>query len=167
LLDEVKKMKIGIIVVSDSASKGDRVSTTQDLIQQMVQSMGEVVDIEIIPDEKEQIKKTMILFCDHEHLDLVISTGGTGLSPRDVTPEATREILHKEIPGLGEMMRASSLKFTPLSILSRATGGIRGKSLIINLPGSPKAVKECLESILPVIPHALEVIRGEANRCGG
>jgi len=160
-------MKIGIIVVSDSSSKGDRVSTTQDLIQQLVEPLGKVEMILIIPDEEEVIKKTMITFCDHHHLDLVISTGGTGLSPRDVTPEATREILHKEIPGLGEMMRMSTIQFTPLSILSRATGGIRGKSLIVNLPGSPKAVKQCLESILPVIPHAVEVIRGEVNRCGG
>jgi molybdenum cofactor synthesis domain-containing protein len=160
-------MKIGIIVVSDSSSKGERVSTTQDLITELVKPLGNVAMIEIIPDEKEQIKKMMITFCDHHHIDLIISTGGTGLSPRDVTPEATREILHKEIPGLGEMMRMSTIQFTPLSILSRATGGIRGKSLIVNLPGSPKAVKQCLEAILPVIPHAIEVIRGEANRCGG
>ena len=160
-------MKIGIIVVSDSSSKGERVSTTQDLITELVKPLGNVAMIEIIPDEKELIKKMMITFCDHHHIDLVISTGGTGLSPRDVTPEATREILHKEIPGLGEMMRMSTIQFTPLSILSRATGGIRGKSLIVNLPGSPKAVKQCLEAILPVIPHAIEVIRGEANRCGG
>jgi molybdenum cofactor synthesis domain-containing protein len=160
-------MKIGIIVVSDSSSKGERVSTTQDLITELVKPLGNVAMIEIIPDEKEQIKKMMITFCDHHHIDLVISTGGTGLSPRDVTPEATREILHKEIPGLGEMMRMTTIQFTPLSILSRATGGIRGKSLIVNLPGSPKAVKQCLEAILPVIPHAIEVIRGEVNRCGG
>jgi len=160
-------MKIGIIVISDSSSRGERISTTQDLITDLVQPLGNVEMVEIIADEKEQIKKTMITFCDHHHLDLVISTGGTGLSPRDVTPEATREILHKEIPGLGEMMRISTLPFTPLSILSRATGGIRGKSLVVNLPGSPKAVKQCLESILPVIPHAIEVIRGEVNRCGG
>jgi molybdopterin adenylyltransferase len=160
-------MKIGIIVISDSSSRGDRISTTQDLIQQILQPLGEVSQINIIPDEKEAIQRAMVDFCDKLHLDLVISTGGTGLSPRDVTPEATREILHKEIPGLGEMMRMSTIQFTPLSILSRATGGIRGKSLIINLPGSPKAVKQCLESILPVIPHALEVIRGEVSRCGG
>jgi molybdopterin adenylyltransferase len=160
-------MKIGIIVISDSSSKGERTSTTQHLITELVQPLGNVEMVEIIADEKEQIKKTMITFCDHHHLDLVISTGGTGLSPRDVTPEATRDILHKEIPGLGEMMRISTLSFTPLSILSRATGGIRGKSLVVNLPGSPKAVKQCLESILPVIPHAIEVIRGEVNRCGG
>lgn len=160
-------MKIGIIVVSDSSSRGERVSTTQDLIKQLVEPLGIVEMILIIPDDKDSIKQTMIDFCDHHHLDLVISTGGTGLSPRDVTPEATKEILHKEIPGLGEMMRISTLHFTPLSILSRATGGIRGRSLVVNLPGSPKAVKQCLESILPVIPHALEVIRGEANRCGG
>ena len=160
-------MKIGIIVVSDSSAKGDRISTTQDLIQQLVAPLGEVLHVSIIPDEKIIIQNTMIDFCDNKLLDLVISTGGTGLSPRDVTPEATREILTKEIPGFGEMMRMNTIQFTPLSILSRATGGIRGKSLIVNLPGSPKAVKQCLESILPVIPHALEVIRGEVNRCGG
>jgi molybdopterin adenylyltransferase len=160
-------MKIGIVVVSDSSSKGERISTTQELIKELVQPLGMVEMIEIIADEKELIKKTMITFCDHHHLDLVISTGGTGLSPRDVTPEATREILHKEIPGLGEMMRMTTIQFTPLSILSRATGGIRGKSLIVNLPGSPKAVKQCLEAILPVIPHAIDVVRGEVNRCGG
>lgn len=160
-------MKIGIIVVSDSSSQGERISTTQDLIAEMVKSLGVVEEMEIVPDEKDVIQKTMKVFCDHRHLDLVISTGGTGLSPRDVTPEATREILHKEIPGLGEMMRISTVQYTPLSILSRATAGIRGKSLIINLPGSPKAVQQCLESILPVIPHAIEVIRGEVKRCGG
>lgn len=160
-------MKIGIIVVSDSSSKGYRVSTTQDLISELVLPLGKVEKVLIIPDDKEEIKKSMKLFCDEYHMDLVISTGGTGLSPRDVTPEATREILDKEIPGIGEMMRISTIHFTPLSILSRATGGIRGKSLVVNLPGSPKAVKQCLESILPVIPHALEVIRGEVSRCGG
>jgi len=160
-------MKIGIIVVSDSSSKGDRISTTQDLITQLVKPLGIVSNVVIIPDDKEIIQETMIDFCDNLALDLVISTGGTGLSPRDVTPEATKEILTKEIPGLGEMMRMSTIQFTPLSILSRATGGIRGKSLIVNLPGSPKAVKQCLEAIIPVIPHAIEVIRGDAYRCGG
>lgn len=160
-------MKIGIIVISDSSSKGDRISTTQDLIQQLVEPLGNVTQVVIIPDEKARIQNTMVYFCDNLALDLIITTGGTGLSPRDVTPEATREIITKEIPGLGEMMRMTSIQFTPLAILSRAIGGIRGKSLIVNLPGSPKAVKQCLESILPVLPHALEVIRGEANRCGG
>ena len=156
-------MKIGIITVSDGCSEGKREDKSGPLIRQMVESLGEVIKYEIIPDEKASISQAIKEVVDHLRADLVLTTGGTGLSFRDVTPEATREVVEKEIPGFGELMRQKSFKITPMAILSRATAGTRGKSLIINLPGSSKGVKECLEIILPVIPHALDMIKGKGH----
>ncbi len=156
-------MKIGIITVSDSCSVKKREDKSGPLIRQMVESLGKVIKYEIIPDEKDSISQTIKEAVDQLKADLVLTTGGTGVSFRDVTPEATREVVEKEIPGFGEFMRQKSFKTTPLAVLSRATAGTRGKSLIINLPGSPKAVKECLEIILPVIPHCLDMIKGKGH----
>lgn len=157
-------MKIVIITVSDSCSEGKREDTSGPLIRQMVKSLGEVTKYEIIPDEKTSIRGAIKEAADELKADLVLSTGGTGLSFRDVTPEATREVVEKEIPGFGELMRQKSFEITPMAILSRAVAGIRGKSLVINLPGSPKAVKECLEIILPLVPHALDMIKGKGHQ---
>ena len=160
-------IRIGIIVISDSASRGARVSTTEQVISDLLKPIGKVAEICIIQDEILAIQTSCIRLVDQQRLDLIITTGGTGLSPRDVTPEATRMILDKEIPGIAECMRQKTSGFTIQAYLSRATAGLRKQSLIINLPGSRKAVTECLEAILPLLPHALEVIQGQVNRCGG
>lgn len=160
-------IRIGIIVISDSASRGARISTTEQIIANILEPIGQVTEICTIQDDILAIKTSCIRLVDQQKLDLVITTGGTGLSPRDVTPEATRMILDKEIPGIGECMRQKTSSFTIQAYLSRATAGLRKSSLIINLPGSKKAVTECLEAILPLLPHALEVIQGQVNRCGG
>ncbi len=156
-------VKIGIITVSDTCSEGKREDESGPLIRKMVESFGEIIKYEIISDEKDSIRGAIEEVVDQLKADLVLTTGGTGISFRDVTPEATREVVEKEIPGFGELMRQRSFKITPMAILSRATAGIRGKCLIINLPGSPKAVRECLEIILPVIPHALDMIEGKGH----
>ena len=124
---------------------------------------SQVVKYEVIPDEADIIASKLAQWADEGSVDIILTTGGTGLAPRDVTPEATLSILDKEVPGLAEMMRAQSFSITPLSMLSRAVAGVRKKCLIINLPGSPKAVRECLEVILPVLPHAVEIIKGEVT----
>ena len=129
----------------------------------MVKGLGEVIKYEIIPDEKASISQAIKEAADELKAALVLTTGGTGLSFRDVTPEATREVVEKEIPGFAELMRQKSFEIAPTAILSRAIAGIRGKSLIINLPGSPKAVKECLDIILPLVPHALDMIKGKGH----
>lgn len=157
-------MKIGIITVSDSCSEGKKEDKSGPLIRQMVKSLGEVIKYEIIPDEKDSISQAIKEAVDELKADLVLTTGGTGLSLRDVTPEATREVVEKEIPGFAELMRQKSFEITPMAILSRAIAGIRGKSLIINLPGSPQAVRECLEIILPLIPHALDMVKGKGHQ---
>lgn len=157
-------MKIGIITVSDSCSEGKKEDTSGPLIRQMVKSLGEVIKYEIIPDEKDSISQAIKEAVDELKADFVLTTGGTGLSLRDVTPEATREVVEKEIPGFAELMRQKSFEITPRAILSRAIAGIRGKSLIINLPGSPQAVRECLEIILPLIPHALDMVKGKGHQ---
>ncbi len=156
-------MKIVIITVSDSCSEGKREDTSGFLIKQMIASMGKVIEYEIIPDEKASISQTIKEAADELKADLILSTGGTGLSLRDVTPEATREVVEKEIPGFGELVRQKSFEIAPMAVLSRAIAGIRGKSLVINLPGSPKAVKECLDIILPLVPHALDMIKGKGH----
>lgn len=156
-------VKIGIITVSDGCSEGKREDKSGPLIRKMVKNLGEVIKYRIIPDEKALISQAIKEIVDELKADLVLTTGGTGLSLRDVTPEVTREVVEKEIPGFGELMRQKSFKITPMAILSRATAGTRGESLIINLPGSPKAVKECLEIILSLIPHALDMIKGKGH----
>ena len=165
-------LKIGILTISDKGSRGERVDRSGEVIREMVTPLGEVAAYGIVPDEKADIAAWLTAWADTDKMDVILTTGGTGLSDRDVTPEATLAVVDKEVPGFGEAMRAESLKKTPMAVLSRATAGIRGKSLIVNLPGSPKAVKECLEVVLPAIPHALEIIKGEvtehaASEAGG
>ncbi len=157
-------MKIVIITVSDSCSEGKREDTSGPLIKQMVESMGKVIEYKIIPDEKASIRGAIKEAVDELKANFVLTTGGTGLSLRDVTPEATREVVEKEISGFAELMRQKSFEITPTAILSRAIAGIRGRSLVINLPGSPKAVRECLEIILPLVPHALDMVKGKGHQ---
>ncbi|MCG6552933.1 MAG: MogA/MoaB family molybdenum cofactor biosynthesis protein [Candidatus Magnetominusculus sp. LBB02] len=154
-----------VLTISDKGSKGQRVDEGGPAVCSMLAAIGvEILVTEIIPDDKELIKTRLIAIC--ERVDLVITTGGTGLSPRDVTPDATLEVLDKEIPGIGEAMRAEGLKMTSRSMLSRAAAGIRGSTLIVNLPGSVKAVRENLSVILDVLAHAIEKIKGEESDCG-
>jgi len=117
----------------------------------------------IVPDEREVIAATLLAWADQVGLDLVLTTGGTGFSPRDVTPEATLDVIERQTPGLAEAMRAASLRVTPHAMLSRAVAGIRGRTLIVNLPGSPRAVRENLETILPALPHAIELLQGQQS----
>ena len=157
----------GIITVSDKGSQGKREDKSGPVIAELL--AGAAVSIKrtmIIPDEIDQIAQAIVQLADVERLDLILTTGGTGVSPRDLTPDATLKVLDREIPGMAEAMRASSMKVTPHAMISRAVAGIRGRSLIINLPGSPKAAVECLEVFLPVMQHAVETLRGETYECG-
>lgn len=155
-------IKIAVITVSDRCFQGEKEDKSGPAIKEIVKSLGEVVKYRIIPDEKKLISNVLKEMIDCHKVDIVLTTGGTGLSSRDVTPEATKEVVEKEMPGFGELMRQESFKLTPLAILSRATAGTRKKSLIINLPGSPKGAKECLEILLPALPHALDVVKQES-----
>ncbi len=157
---------VGILTISDKGSRGEREDLSGPEICRLIAPLDVRVDAyEIIPDEEEIISGKLREYADGKRLDLILTTGGTGLSPRDVTPEATRKVLDKEIPGIAEAMRAEGMKITPMSMLSRAVCGIRGCSLIINLPGSPRAVRENLTVILPVLPHALEKAQGDPSEC--
>lgn len=159
-------LKAGVITVSDKGSRGERVDESGPEITRILETMDiQVCRRTIIPDELTIIADTLREYADDNNLDLVVTTGGTGVSPRDVTPEATTSILDKEIPGLAETMRRESTAITPHGMLSRAVAGIRGRTLIINLPGSPKGVRENLTSILPALPHAVAKIKGDESDC--
>jgi molybdopterin adenylyltransferase len=157
-------LKTGILTISDKGSRGQREDKSGDVIKELLSNIkSDVVGYEIIPDEREMISRKLSEWADTDTMDLILTTGGTGLSSRDVTPEATLSILDKNVPGITEAMRVKTLEKTPMAMLSRAVAGIRRKCLIINLPGSPKAVRECLEAVLPAIPHAIEIIKGEVT----
>ncbi len=158
-------IKVAILTLSDKGSKGQRKDTSGPAVERLVGKMdAEVVSCDILPDEKALIREKLISLCRQE-IDLILTTGGTGVSPRDVTPDATREVIQQEIPGIAEAMRLKGLKKTPFAMLSRAVAGVRDRTLIINLPGSPAAVKENLSAILPVLPHAIEKINGSNVDC--
>jgi len=154
------------LTMSDKGYRGEREDKSGQVIKEMIISLpSDVVSYEVIPDEKEIIKKKLTHLSDIIKADIIITTGGTGLSPRDVTPDATLEVIDKEVPGMAEAMRAESLKKTANAMVSRAVVGVRGETLIINLPGSPKAVRENLSVILPAIPHAIEKLKGDQREC--
>ncbi len=152
---------VGILTVSDKGSRGEREDLSGAAIRDMVATIGaEFVKYDVVPDERELISLKLSEWCA-EGLDLILTTGGTGLGPRDVTPEATRDVIDREAPGMAEAMRALCLQYTPMAMLSRAVVGTRGRTLIVNLPGSPKGVRESLGVLLPVLPHALGILTGE------
>ncbi len=155
-------IRVGILTISDKGSQGKRADISGNkVIRDMVTGAGmQIVKYDIVPDEVPLISSRLSNWADSGEMDVILSTGGTGLGPRDVTPEATRAILDKEVPGFAEIVRVRTFSITPLSILSRATAGIRKKCLIINMPGNPKAVKEYLEIITPAISHGVEIITG-------
>ena len=161
------QMRAGILVISDRGWRGERHDKSGQTAKEVISKLNfDITEYEVVPDDAGVISQKLRQWCDEVGLDLILTSGGTGLSDRDVTPEATTLVIDKTIPGLTEAMRMETMKTKPESILSRAIAGSRGKCLIINLPGSPKAVKECLEVILPVLPHALDVLGGRVSDCG-
>ena len=156
----------GILTVSDKGWRGERQDRSGEVIREIVSQTGAaIVNYDIVPDEKELIAERLAQWADRGDVDIILTTGGTGLSPRDVTPEATLAVVDRIAPGFAEVMRLESLKKTPMAVLSRAIAGTRGKCLIINLPGSPKGARECLEAILEVLPHAVETLKGQVSEC--
>jgi len=157
-------LNAGILTISDKGSQGQRQDKSGEAIREILSSLdSRIAKYDIVPDETNIIADKLAEWADKGRIDLILTTGGTGLAQRDITPEATLSILDKVAPGFTEAMRAETAKITPHAILSRAVAGVRGKCLIINLPGSPKAVRECLEVVLPAIPHAIEIIKGEVT----
>ncbi len=155
-----------MLTASDRSSLGEREDISGAEIGRIGGENGwELVSHTIVADDKEMLKKEMIRLCDIVQVNVVLTTGGTGLAPRDFTPDATVEVIEKNVPGIAEAMRLESLKKTPYAMLSRAICGVRGKTLIVNLPGSPKAVRECLDVILPAIPHAVALLGDEVSDC--
>ena len=159
-------LSAGIITVSDKGSQGKREDKSGPAIAEMLAGAAiQVTKTLIVPDETDQISQAIIEFADVDHLDLILTTGGTGVSPRDLTPDATLQVIDKAIPGMAEAMRYASMKITPHAMISRAVAGIRGRSLIINLPGSPKGARENLTAVLPALQHAIEKIKGDDRDC--
>jgi len=157
--------RIAVVTISDKGAAGLRTDASGPLIAERIRPIGAVVHAAILPDEREQIAKTLRDLCDDQTADLILTTGGTGFSPRDVTPEATLDVVERLAPGIPEAIRARSLQMTDRAMLSRATAGIRGRTLIINLPGSPKAVGECLDVVLPVLSHGLGILTNREGEC--
>jgi molybdopterin adenylyltransferase len=160
-------VKAGVITVSDKGSKGQRIDESGPALKEFIETNmdAEVSSMIIIPDEQDEIEKTLIYYADILKLDLVLTTGGTGFAPRDVTPEATKKILDKNVPGISEVIRASSLAITPKAMLSRGISGIRKGTLIINLPGSPKGATESISFVIDALSHGLDILKEEANEC--
>lgn len=162
----LKDVKVGILTISDKGSVGERIDTSGPEIQTVVEAEGgKVVSYKIVPDEQYLIEEKLVHLADFEDADVILTTGGTGFSKRDVTPEATLEVIERHAPGFVEAIRAESLKITPHAMLSRAVSGIRGQTIIINLPGSPKAVRESLQVILPALRHGVQILKGQTGEC--
>jgi len=158
--------RVAVITASDAGYRGEREDSSGPKIIEIIQKFGYTkVAYEILPDEQERLEKAMMEIIDQGGADLVLTTGGTGFSVRDCTPEATKNVIEREVQGIPEAMRMMSMGFTKRAMLTRGVAGIRKSALIVNLPGSPKAVAECLEYILPELDHGLEILLGEANNC--
>ena len=156
-----QQFKVGILTISDSGSSGTRKDVSGQILEKIAVSNNLKIKLqEIIPDDFDKIQETLIEWSDNGEVDLILSTGGTGLGPRDRTPEATKLILDIEVPGISEIMRIQTFSQTPFAVLSRSVSGVRSGCLIVNLPGSPSGVEQCMNIILPSINHALEMIRG-------
>ncbi len=159
-------IRTAIITLSDKGSKGEREDESGRVIREMIAAISaSAVHSEVLPDDKSRIVETLKRLSDSGNIDLILTTGGTGVAPRDVTPEATLSVIDRELPGRAEARRAESFKKTPHAVISRAVAGIRKQTLIVNLPGSPKAVRENLAVILPALPHAIEKIKGDPSDC--
>lgn len=159
-------LKVGVITASDKGSRGEREDLSGALLKELVKEIdGEVVEYVVLPDEQQLLAQKMREWADDLSLDLILTTGGTGFSLRDVTPEATKEIADRMVPGIAEVMRYESYKITPKAMLSRAVAALRKRTLIVNMPGSPKAVKECWQAIAPALPHGIQILKGEASEC--
>ncbi|MDI6807358.1 MAG: MogA/MoaB family molybdenum cofactor biosynthesis protein [Candidatus Eisenbacteria bacterium] len=160
-------MTVAILTISDKGARGERKDESGKVALELITKLdAKLARYDIIPDEAELIREKLVDYSDKLRVDLVLTTGGTGFSPRDKTPEATLAVLERQAPGISELMRFQSYKKTPKAALSRGVSGIRKSTMIVNLPGSPKAVRECLEAILPILPHAISVLKGEAGECG-
>ncbi|NMB44054.1 MAG: MogA/MoaB family molybdenum cofactor biosynthesis protein [Clostridiales bacterium] len=159
--------KVGIITASDKGASGERIDKSSEVIREIVENQGwTVTEYVVLPDEKEVLENTMTDWCDNKKIDLLLTTGGTGFAKRDITPEATMAVAEKLVPGIGEAMRYYSLKITNRAILSRGIAAIRKSTLIINLPGSPKSVKENLEAVIDGLDHGLAILKGQDSECG-
>ena len=161
-------MRFGILTISDRSSRGERVDFSGPILEELILSQGEVVvKKDIVPDDLETLKEILVSWADGGELDVILTTGGTGFSPRDVTPEATQAVIEREAPGLAEAMRAFSLQITPHAMLSRAIAGIRAQTLIINLPGSPKAAQENFQVVQVVLRHAVQLLHEDPGAEAG
>ena len=161
-------MRVGIVTVSDRSFLGEREDLSGPKLKNALLDNCRQVEVitRIVPDDRAQLQRVLISLADDEGCSVILTTGGTGCSPRDVTPETTMSVIEREVPGLAEAMRNRSIEKTPMAMLSRAVCGIRGNTLIINLPGSPRGSCECLQVILPTLPHAVELLSGEPLDCG-
>jgi len=156
--------RVAVLTISDKCSKGQREDKSGTIIQELVRNLpGEVIKYEVIPDEPDMVKEKLINYCDNLKVDLVLTNGGTGFTVRDLTPEATKEVIEREVPGIPEAMRFEGFRITKRAMLSRGIAGIRGKTLIINLPGSSKGAQESLEAVLEGLPHGLDMIAGKEH----
>ena len=161
------RVKFGVLCVSDRCSAGVCEDQSGKVILDLIAPLSDAAEYRLVPDDRAAIEAALRALADEQHADVILTTGGTGFAPRDVTPEATLSVIDRAAPGIAEAIRMKSLSITSNAMLSRAVSGIRGKTLIINLPGSPKAVKESLEVVLPVLPHAVETLSGNTQNCGG
>jgi len=160
-----KDFRAAVLTVSDKGSRGEREDKSGEVLTELIEEMGgTVIERRVVPDEVKDIASALKELA--RSADLVVSTGGTGIGPRDVTPEATRSVIEKELPGISEIMRIKSIEVAPTAMLSRAVAGTMGCALIVNLPGSPKAVRECFSFIKPALPHAMELLQGSGGECG-